>query len=204
MKKDFSLKNKRLLFYDFETTGLWNWINQPIQVCIKEVDNKKNKITIYRSYIKCNHRLDIGTIKLTGITDELLSKEGKDIKNVFKAIKNIIFKDDNFILIGHNILAFDNLFLNYYLQYFFTLKYQVNDSQCFDTAAHFKAMRIKSVKPTDLTYGEWHKKILSRKVKKVNYSLKKACNFYKIKYADAHNADADVEMTHKVFLKQKK
>lgn len=193
-------KNKRLIFYDFETTGLWNWLNQPIQVHFKMVQG--NKISEYTAYVKCNYKLSRPIKKITGITDEILQTKGQDIKKVFREIKKLIFKDDNFILIGHNIIPFDNLFLNYYLQKFFTLKYQVDHSMCFDTAAHFKAMKIKAKKPDDLSYGQWHKKILNMKRESVNYSLQKACDFYKIKYINAHNASADVNMMFNVFTKQ--
>lgn len=190
---------KRLFIYDFETNGLWNPLNQPIQVCIKIV-NKNGKTKEYNKYIKCPMPLHPDIVKLTGITDAKLRKHGEPIEKVFKEIDKLLRVKDT-LVVGHNILTFDNLFLNYYLQYH-EYKMITNDI-CFDTSAQTKADKIGETKEGGISWGKFHRSVLAKRKKGVRHRLKDACDYYGIKKSKKfHTAKSDVDYTYKVFKKQ--
>lgn len=200
-----NLKNKRLFIYDFETNGLWYPLNQPIQIAIKIV--YRGKTTTYNRYINCTRPLSSTITKLTGITDELLREKGIPIERVFKDINKLIHKK-NTLVIGHNILHFDNLFLNYYLGYF-NYK-QIKNNQCFDTQAHLKAELLGLSKRHNESMGEFHNRILFNRASGLKYKLTDACTKYNIKIPKKylklnkgfHNAEVDTEVTYRIFKKQ--
>ena len=100
------------LFFDLETTGLPlqvsydNWYppedidkyetSRIIEIGIILVD-KGEIIETYNSIIKPDTfiKLDPNITKLTGITDDKIKEEGKNIKDVFKEIKPLFKKTDS-------------------------------------------------------------------------------------------------------------
>lgn len=195
------MKKQRIIIYDFETNGFWNRLTQPIQVHFRVVEPGR-WVWEYAEYVACKWKIPADIVAMTGISNELLAERGRPIEEVFERIREILFECDS-LLVGHNILKFDNHFLNYYLQKFFTLRYQVGRERCFDTAAEFKATRMGLVYPGgDLSRGEWHHKVMYTRAGVVNYSLEDACGYYGVPYVGAHTAGGDVEMTHQVYLRQ--
>ena len=194
------MENKRIIVYDFETNGLWNRLTQPIQAHFRVIE-PDGRVWFLEEYISCQWKLPIEVVRMTGITDELLRERGRPIAEVFARIRDLLFECDN-LLVGHNILRFDNHFLNYYLQKFFTLRYQVGRERCFDTCAEFKARLLGMECPSDCVRGDWHHRVLYMRSSGVESSLEDACGYYGVPYVGAHTAGGDVEMTHKVFLKQ--
>lgn len=194
-------KNKRIIVFDFETNGQYNRLTQPIQVYFKII-NPDGFIEVYTSYVACQYRIPKNITDINGITDAMLKEQGIDIEIVFSKIRNILFEQGPFLLIGHNSLRFDNHFLNYYLQKYFTNKYKVEVADCFDTCAQLKAIKLGIIKPANLTYGEWHLKTINMRQRAENITLSDACANYGIKLNNAHTADGDGEATYQVFLKQ--
>lgn len=195
------MENKRIIVYDFETNGLWNRLTQPIQVHFRIIE-PDGRTWHWEEYVACKWKLPIEVVRLTGITDELLRERGKPIEEVFARIKAMLFECDS-LLVGQNILRFDNHFLNYYLQKFFTLRFQVGRDRCFDTAAEFKAKLMGLTYPNDgESRGAWHHRVVYTRTTGVSSSLEEACKYYGVEYRDAHTAGGDVAMTHEVYLRQ--
>jgi DNA polymerase III alpha subunit (gram-positive type) len=201
MKKHVAIAfGKRIIVYDFETNGLWNRLTQPIQVHFRIIE-PDGRVWCWESYVSCQWKLPIEVVRLTGITDQLLRERGRPIEEVFRRIKDLLFECD-FLLVGQNILRFDNHFLNYYLQKHFTNRYQVGRHQCFDTSAEFKATLLGLSCPDDMARGDWHHRVLYTRATGVSSNLEDACKYYGVQYRDAHTAGGDVAMTHEVFERQ--
>jgi len=199
----------RIIIYDFETNGTWSPLNQPIQVCMKIMD-KGEKPVVYKAYIKCPYRLNSTIIQLTGITDEILAKEGRDIKVVFREIAEILFEKPNTCLIGYNSRKFDGRFLDYYLAVAWEptwpahLQMKWDPAKVFDVIAQFKADLIGLRQKPDESLLEFEIRCANARCDK-DHSLSDALVFYGIKHnGKFHTADQDVEKTEKVFKAQVK
>lgn len=91
---------------DIETTGLDSEYDSIIEIsAIKVRDDTPSKE--FTSLISISSELDPFITELTGISNEMLIKEGKDLKEVLKEFVDFIGND---ILVGHNI-NFDINFL---------------------------------------------------------------------------------------------
>lgn len=197
--------HRRLCIYDFETNGWWNprspTPNQPIQVAIKivELDGTEHN---HATYIKCPTRLSYDIQYLTGITDQKLAEKGMDIEKVFARINELVNVPET-LIVGHNILRFDNGFMNHYLK-----KYgyePLNVNYCFDTAGHFKGHLFREVRSEAEFFGEYHGRLLNQNYKNVTYTLEEACHYYGVPTnAKFHNAISDIEYTYGVFKEQVK
>jgi DNA polymerase III alpha subunit (gram-positive type) len=199
----------RLIVLDFETNGGWSPLNQPIQVCMKIVD-KGEKPVIFKSYIKCPTRLNSLIVQLTGITDEILAEQGRDIKEVFLDVAKILFEKENTCLIGFYIRKFDKKFLDYYLMKCWdpmwpaNCKMQWSDEKVFDTAGRFKAELMGMRQKVDETRLEFEIRAAHCKCH-FPHTLADALNYYGIKTnGKFHTADQDVDKTDKLFIQQAK
>ena len=190
---------KRVVIYDFETNGFWNGLNQPIEACFKVIENGK-EVEVYHCYIKCKYRLNPFITCLTGITDKMLEEKGIELPDAFKEIDRIV-NTPNTLLVGHNILTFDNKFLNYYLQLY--LHKEITNSICFDTAGQLKAELIGFNLEDFESIDKMHSKALSKTIKGLHYKLSDALKHYGIRHEDRlHGAKSDVEATSKVYFEQ--
>lgn len=107
-RKTFT-KNKKsqdFVFIDIETTGLDYENDQIIEVAALRI--KKNKIFSYSNLIKINKKIPSHIVRLTSITDDLLLKKGKIIKDVLIELRKFIGSS---VIIGYNI-QFDISFIN--------------------------------------------------------------------------------------------
>lgn len=193
------MEKKRIIIYDFETNGLWNRLTQPIQVHFRIIE-PSGSVWSWEEYVACKW-IPYDIVLMTGITVDLLRERGRPIEEVFKRIKDMLFECDS-LLVGQNILRFDNHFLNYYLQKHFTNRWQVGRERCFDTAAEFKAKLMGLTCPDGVVRGDWHHQVIYTRAKGISSDLQSACSYYGVPYVGAHTAGGDVEMTHKVFLAQ--
>jgi DNA polymerase III epsilon subunit-like protein len=106
-------KGIRYIIYDFETSGL-NPYNDDI-IEIGAIDNYGNTFNVL---LNTKKKLSNKITELTGITNELLEKEGLDPIDGIKLFHDYIYMFDiNFnnklYLIAHNNDAFDKLFLKF-------------------------------------------------------------------------------------------
>lgn len=190
---------KRIFVYDFETTGLFTTGNQPIQVCAKVIEKDGKEIN-YNSYISYDRPLSITIEELTGITDAILAEKGRPIMDVMKEVAELVCKPDT-LLVGHNIITFDNHFLNRYLLQLGRLK--VEKTMCWDTYGCMKAELIKLERVPGESNGEYHARAISRNNQGFSCKLTDACRYYGIeRKADFHNAIADVDYTYRIYLAQ--
>ena len=103
------MRNTRTIWFDFETTGL-----NPYHQKIIEISAKDNKGVIFDTLLKVDVTLDSEITKITGITNEMLSEQGKDYDTSIKNFYKYITSDnsyDRIFMIAHNGDAFDRIFL---------------------------------------------------------------------------------------------
>lgn len=214
------MEQVRIVTLDFETSGPFDYSNQPIEVCldVKEINGNNWQ---YKDFIKLPWRLSPRISAINNITNDMLERYGRPIEEVFGNIRDILF-DQDFLLVGHYILRFDNLFLNYFLQKFFTRRFQVQTSQCWDTCAEMRASLLGKVFPGHvngeiITRGQWHQSVLSMRGKyntNTTATLSDACRYYGVDIKEVrssllsynennfHTAPGDVMRTVAIFNRQ--
>lgn len=228
------MKDYRIVCYDFETEGFadtdenGNLINQPIEfgaITIEPDGSRRSyNFLIKTPLLKSGQRkpLNPKIIEITGIKNEDLEKDGIELEEAMHKIAEIIDVENRMgirtVLVGHNIIRFDNIFLDFYLKkygYDFS-RFPKND--IFDTAGQFKYQIMKDKgminesleKKENMIYYDYHAGLLNKFTKGVYYSLTPngkggtcACEYYGIEMKkDAHRALNDVEYNIEVFLKQ--
>lgn len=143
------------------------------------------------------------TVDLTGITDELLEKQGLNIEVAFRRIADLFDIKDR-IVSGHNIINFDNKFANFRFH-----KYNhpcsIDVRECFDTGGEFKARQMGWSKFNNISYSEYHIGALKRRMKGLKWNLDYAREYYEIEEywsRDVHSAIIDVAYTTLILLNQ--
>ncbi|MCD1147296.1 type I-E CRISPR-associated endoribonuclease Cas2e [Peptoniphilus sp. KCTC 25270] len=113
--KKYSNKNKKwdsqdYIILDIETSGLDEIKNSIIEVgCIRKNRGEREE---YQSYVKTKEILSEDIVKLTGITNEILEKEGKSLEIVLEELLDFMGQGE---IIGYGI-PFDIRFINQALQ----------------------------------------------------------------------------------------
>ena len=72
---------------DIETTSLDSFTGEIVEISAIKVRDKK-EVDTFSELIKTHNRLGAFTTRLTGITNEMVQKEGKDLINVLQQFKD--------------------------------------------------------------------------------------------------------------------
>lgn len=219
------INDKRIVVYDFETDGFFSTqgYTRPIELAVLDIDLVGKDYNFYRTLIK--RRKDAKPLNkivtnfwdikkdptiepitisdITGITDEMIMKDGDDIENVFRKLSIILEKPDDILVVGHNILKFDNLFVNQrFTKYGYPL---LSDTICFDTAGEFKGSKLNTTRQTHELICDYHRRVLNKPVKGLRYAMGVVLEDYGIEETVArHRADIDITYNLKVFVEQLK
>ncbi len=196
----------KYIIYDFETTGLDYQKDQPIEIGVIKIDENGEREE-YDIFAKAPGPLSEDIKRITNITDEMLEERGIDIQTAMKALFHVMGMrqdgyDKDIMIIGHNIIGFDNLFLRRYAEKY---GYQMPGKEnYFDTAGEFRAKLLNEERYQDEIDHDFHARILKMMVQGVRYNLTVACQHYGVVMDKAaHRADADCMYTLQVFEKQK-
>lgn len=189
----------RIITYDFESDGQWSPLNQPIEVYMLLADHRCRNTGAFHSFIKAPHRLNSLVLELTGITDEILEAEGREIKEVFQDISLILKEKQKTLLVGYGIRNFDNRFLNFYLMKFGLPQW--NEEHCWDVYARFRADLFGLHQHDGESNAAFEKRCLNhRHAGHVPLKLKDACEHYGIQHnGKFHRAQDDVEKVWEIF-----
>lgn len=91
---------------DIETTSLDSWFNDEIlEISAIKVRNKE-EVEYFSEIIRINNEVGYYTTKLTGITNEMVKNEGKELVDALQEFKEFLGDD---IIVGHNV----NFDINY-------------------------------------------------------------------------------------------
>jgi DNA polymerase III epsilon subunit-like protein len=137
-----TLKDLNIFFLDYETTGFNPYHNDVIEVAIKLFGSDSYYQTLIKPIIDPKkpraggiHRLVPGKIvEITGITDEMLIKQGintdqSTIKTLEYILKNATEDKQPIYLVAHNGSVFDFLFLKRLIK---EANISVNSQRCGD------------------------------------------------------------------------
>lgn len=196
------MQDRRLVIYDIETNGYFSDrtpYNQPIELAALVIE-PDGKFEQYAQLIQCN-KLFPHISNLTGITQQELNRRGAPLKEVVEKFSSWL-AEDNYTLIGHNIIDCDNKFLNRELGRARLPLIRVEN--CFDTRLQMMADLRKRKKPMRLTHYAFQ-----REQRKGGNALKTnlvaACKYYNIASPkNAHRALSDSYTTYLIFKEQAK
>ena len=193
---------KRTIIFDFETNGFLDDPKfQPIEfacLIIDEVEGLERRRE-QQILIKTKEPISEEITKITGITNEMLDKDGIDYHTFLQGLNQIIFHPYTNLIIGHNIINFDIPIVEK------CLNKVVARHLIYDTAAVFKAKLL------DFEFGNPYsnfyfdqKKVLETKRKGLKFNLKLATEYYEIPeiQGDFHRALIDCKYTYEVYKKQ--
>ena len=155
---------------DIETTGLSPQRDDIIEIGAIKVKNNE-VVDTYTSLINIGRNIPSHITNLTGITTNMMIKEGKDTVEVLKEFMD--FAGDN-IIVGHNVNFDINFIYDKCEKYLNT--YLSNDF--IDTM-----------------------KIAKRLVDTPNYKLGTLADYFDVDYNGAHRGLKDVEITFEVYNK---
>lgn len=125
-------RHKRVLLFDFETTGLNPQFEQIIEIgaiLLEEHNGQYEVIEELSTLVESHKPLSPKIIEITHITDEMLLREGIDEALAFEKLFSL-YQDENTLLIAYNIL-FDLSFLQAlfrkYINPVYTIKNDILD-----------------------------------------------------------------------------
>ena len=178
-------KYKNIVALDLETTGFSTSKHSILEIAGIKQNVQTGDKTFFKSLVEVKEIPENITL-LTGISLSTLEEEGcSSLKKVLIDFSEFAeIKSRKTLFIGHNLLAFDNRFLNYgFKKYRLPL---INPALCWDT---MQKMR-KEIK------GDIGKR-------KIKVNLQAACNYYRVPCTEAfHRATADAFYTYQIYLKQ--
>lgn len=99
-------KSENYVVVDVETTGINSEKDQIIEIAAIKMEG--NEMIVFQELVKIEKGLQREISELTGITDEMLDNDGKDIDVILEEFLDFV---ENAILVGYNV-KFDISFLN--------------------------------------------------------------------------------------------
>ena len=169
------------VIYDFETSGLNVYKEDVIEIGAKCVETGKvyNSLVIPMILAKAKQGLPSKITEITGITNDLLKKDGKKTLQAFLEFFNFlqdIYEQYNEItLVAHNGLSFDDLFLRRMLRYVQGEGHTEFD-EMFENIIYIDSLMLsRYIHPT----RRYH-------------SMKDLCGLYNVTNESAHRAMGDV------------
>lgn len=187
---------RTFVIYDFETTGF----DLPEKPCdVIEIGARRvidGVVETERTWlIKAKEPLAEKITELTGITNELLEKDGVDELQAFKEFREFMADHP---LVGHNIIRFDNPILARKIKTL--LEEDWTPSGCYDTAGLFKAWYM-DLKPSETEpVHDFCLRVMNMR-SPVKFNLGHAHKVLGFDEAGiiAHRAAGDVEMVHRIY-----
>jgi len=173
------------VFLDFETSGLNPYHDDIIEIAIKQMNNDNSFSTLVHP--QSNECISQQITALTGISNELLRKEGIPWKTAYSELndflRSILQKstDGKLYIVAHNGETFDFLFL----------KRIFND---------LNKLNIKTVNQKNIVYID--SLLLARRLlKRVSYKQETLCKTYNINTKGNHRALNDVRALEELYTK---
>ena len=183
------------IVFDFETTGFNAQKDRVTQMSAGRVVNGEIA-EFFNQYIKLDIPVPEKITELTGITNALLDEKGIEEKDAFEQLYSFI--GDRLLLVGHNSIKFDRVWLNHYLQkHGFSAP---NNYRHVDTAVLFKARELGMKRDKTEQFFDFGMRVMNTYAKDVLFNLGHCCKTLQIDVSDctAHRSDSDIIMTHRV------
>ena len=196
---------KNYIVWDIETTGLQKETAEIIEIGVMHI--KDGKVEQEKSWL-LNHDIEIKKITndITGITKEMIDKDGEDPKKVLKEFMEILTSERHNLT--HNGFKFDIPWLLYHLEKHLGYNQeQLNVTNAhlltgmIDTAVIVKGRKMEEIMRASEEIRHYAYRIMSRPVKGIKYNLALCCDEMGIKVENQHRALADVKMTNEIYKK---
>ena len=169
------------VIYDFETSGLNVYKEDVIEIGAKcvETDKVYNSLVIPMILAKAKQGIPSKITEITGITNDLLKKDGKKTLQAFleffNFLQDVYDQYNDITLVAHNGLSFDDLFLRRMLRYVQGEGHTEFD-EMFENIIYIDSLMLsRYIHPT----RRYH-------------SMKDLCGLYNVTNESAHRAMGDV------------
>ena len=169
------------VIYDFETSGLNVYKEDVIEIGAKcvETDKVYNSLVIPMILAKAKQGIPSKITEITGITNDLLKKDGKKtlqaFLDFFNFLQDVYDQYNDITLVAHNGLSFDDIFLRRMLRYVQGEGYTEFDEMFSKIIYVDSLMLSRYIHPT----RRYH-------------SMKDLCGLYNVTNESAHRAMGDV------------
>jgi CRISPR-associated protein Cas2 len=173
------------LFLDFETSGFNPYHDDIIEIAIKQMNNDNSFSTLVHP--QSNECISQQITALTGISNELLRKEGIPWKTAYSELNDFLkaviknSPDGKLYIVAHNGETFDFLFMK----------------RIFN---ELNKLNIKTVNRKNIVYID--SLLLARRLlKRVSYKQETLCKTYNINTKGNHRALNDVRALEELYTK---
>lgn len=203
MKIDYP---KTYLVWDLETTGLEKENCKILEIGYTRVINGETKES--QSFV-LNHGIPVPEkiVEITGITDEIVAKEGMDPEKAIRAFLEVLYPFLSEAHVTHNGFRFDIEWLAYHVAK--TLKWSVADHTRFleqlrktaiDTAAFVKGERLGIHRKWDESFRTYAERVMQI-MAPGKYNLSIACDDRGIDRTKVtqHRSLGDVYLTNELY-----
>jgi len=196
------ISNIDLMIWDLETTGLVAPEAKILEIGAFIVRGGDIEVKHWVLDNKCDIPEEI--IKITGITPEIIEKEGRDPKECIAEFLPY-FKEAK-TNVTHNGIKFDIPFLIDYavdlMGYTEVNKKAITElinTNAFDTAVYFKARKLHMQQGKNESFLSFAKRVMGVRAYGIKYNLGLCCDEMKIEKGVQHRAIADVDLTYKLY-----
>ena len=181
--------------WDTETTGLDTQTAEVVELAAKR-HAKDGSVETKSWLMKVTVPIPEKITEITGITQELVDREGRDPLECWTEFIDFIGKYPG---IGHNVLRYDIPLIQKYKRS--PTDFNMLTGYPVDTAALYKAMKMKETQVWYEGHKTFAERILDTRVPGLKYKLEIACAELGIDVSDltAHRAAADVEMADRLY-----
>jgi len=191
---------------DTETTGLTPSVDHVIELAV--LIYTEGQVTIRSNLIKAVPAVPVKITEITGISTAMLTADGRPPAEVFSLFLNMP-EVNNLPILGHNILAFDRLFLlhdiNRHLgaEGYERAQEVLHPSKMIDSGALYKGLVMKSPPVEGESHLAWSTRIMEARRAGLKWNLQLAAKQMGVRPGprDAHRADGDVVLCHQLFQK---
>lgn len=200
---------KTYLVWDLETSGLDKETCKILEIGCMKVSN--GEVVERKSWV-LNHGIEIpeNITAITGITKELIDKEGQDPKKALSEFLDVILADQDEAHLTHNGMRFDIEWLAYHVAK--ALGFTVGQhkellaalyTRALDTAVFVKAGKLGMQRRWDESFKEWADRVMNTIAKGVKYNVAICCEEMGIDKTKVtqHRALGDVELTNEIYKK---
>lgn len=202
-------QDRPIVVWDLETSGLDPKTSQILEIGAMVVDFKYEDPIRSRHQWVLNHGIKVPEeiVKITGITDEIIAKEGRDPKECLEEFLKIIGQAEWHLT--HNGIRFDIPFLAESVQRILgkpliDLAPEVlKESSMIDTAVMYKARKMKLVQNESETFKQFADRVMNIRVFGLKYNVGACCDDLGIDRTNVkqHRALADIELTFEIYKK---
>lgn len=193
---------KNYVVWDLETSGLNALTDKILEIGYAIV--REGAVVVQKS-ILLNHQIKIEqiTTDLTGITQEMIDREGVDPKMAIGELRQVL---QNTPHVTHNGLKFDIPFLmcsmskddvEFDYEEFKAMLYKFT----IDTAVLYKAQKAGRIRRVHETFREFGDRVMEERIYGLKFNVKVCCEELGIPLTEQHRALADVLLTNQIYQK---